>query len=338
MIIAIQRLLVLTMAMLLTQCTKPELTDFQNNWKRFSHYYIDQGRVIDTANDDISHSEGQGYGMLFAVKANDKKQFMQIWHWTKSTLLRSDNLFSWKYLPCESADRSCIIDANNATDGDILIAWSLLIAAEQWDNSKFAIQAKKILTSIEQKLIREQLGYKLILPGEFGFEQPGAIQVNLSYWVFPALDKFYQQTGNSLWADLIQSGEELLQKARFGRWQLPPDWVVIANDQFTFDGALSAEYGYNACRVPLYLGIAGKLDQKLAAPFLTFWQQSKIPATVNLINDSVSDYSYSAGMEAIAVATKLRFKGEAVSDLPEFSQETDYYSASLILLSQLLEL
>jgi hypothetical protein len=45
-------------------------------WRSYKRRFLsDQGRVIDTANGGISHSEGQGYGMLLAVAASDHETF-----------------------------------------------------------------------------------------------------------------------------------------------------------------------------------------------------------------------------------------------------------------------
>ncbi|MEQ5261408.1 glycosyl hydrolase family 8, partial [Morganella morganii] len=41
-----------------------QAADTQTGWQQFKERYIkDDGRVIDSANNNISHSEGQGYGM-----------------------------------------------------------------------------------------------------------------------------------------------------------------------------------------------------------------------------------------------------------------------------------
>jgi endoglucanase len=50
------------------------------------------GRVVDTAKGLISHSEGQGYGLLLAVAAGDRSTFDRIWGWTRANLaVRKDN-------------------------------------------------------------------------------------------------------------------------------------------------------------------------------------------------------------------------------------------------------
>lgn len=322
----------------LTQCSKVELTPFQQDWKIYKQYFLNSGRIIDTANQNISHSESQGYGMLFAVYADDSDQFNKIWGWTKNTLQRPDHLFSWKYVTSENGqcEKTCIPDPNNATDGDILIAWALYLAAEKWDNQNYYKQANTISEAIKSKLIRKKFGYYLLLPGEFGFESPdNRIQINLSYWVFPALQKFSEVSGDNLWENVYHSGIDLIQKMRLGKWNLPPDWAIISKDGIDLKGTVSQLYGYNACRIPIYLMLANQKEQSLISPFFTFWAQSRVPATVNLDNNSVSEYELSSGMKAISIATHTLVKNQPDPVLPKITKQTDYYSASLILLSQL---
>ncbi len=129
--------------------------------------------------------------MLFAVAANDKDTFDALWHWTKSTLMRDDGLFSWRYRPCVDNSAACIDDPNNASDGEILIAWALLRAHEQWGVRTYLEDAKAIVGAVEQKLLITNSNSVVLLPGEYGFtsEQAGkdSLQLNLSYWVFPAI-------------------------------------------------------------------------------------------------------------------------------------------------------
>ena len=68
-------------------------------WQYFKDQFIsDDGRVIDTQQQQISHSEGQGYGMLLAVKFNDQATFKKLWRWSQDNLqIRKDRLFAWKF-------------------------------------------------------------------------------------------------------------------------------------------------------------------------------------------------------------------------------------------------
>src|SRR5262249_8402767 len=63
-------------------------------WQNYRQRFVtDKGRVVDTANSMVSHSEGQGYGMLLAVAARDRAGFERIWNWTRANLMvRGDQL------------------------------------------------------------------------------------------------------------------------------------------------------------------------------------------------------------------------------------------------------
>jgi endo-1,4-beta-D-glucanase Y len=88
-----------------------------------------EGRVVDNANGGISHSEGQGYAMLIAERLDDRPTFETIWRWTQSNLLvRGDGLAAWRWSP----ETPHVADHNNATDGDLLIAWALAQASDRW--------------------------------------------------------------------------------------------------------------------------------------------------------------------------------------------------------------
>ena len=301
--------------------------------------FDNHGRIVDTANQDISHSEGQGYGMLLAAAAGDKTRFDKLWKWTKSTLQRHDKLFSWRYTPCKFHDARCVSGTNNATDGDELIAWALLRGAERWHNPAYKQEALTIISAIKQKLVIQAYGYTILIPAENGFpHKDGGIQLNLSYWIFPALQAFYKTTGDPIWQHLITSGTQLIAKARFGHWKLPPDWVRLTANGLTLKDTLTQEYGYNAVRIPLYLIWQDSFDPKLITPFLKFWDQSKVPATINLITNQAADYSYSTGMKAIAAVSNNRLGVQPRHTLPCLKPDMDYFSASLTLLSLLASL
>ena len=70
-------------------------------WLAFCGRFLrPDGRVVDTSNGGISHSEGQGYAMLAAVRADDQGSFVRMLAWTLGNLKRrEDNLCSWRYQP-----------------------------------------------------------------------------------------------------------------------------------------------------------------------------------------------------------------------------------------------
>jgi endoglucanase len=319
----------------LWSCQQRPPTAFQLSWNSYVERFYQNGRIVDTGNDNISHTEGQGYGMLFAVQADDQTRFDAMWRWTQDVMQRNDHLLSWQYTPCASEDKQCITDNNNASDGEILIIWALLRAGEKWHVKEYIQAADQLLAVTKDKLIVERFGETLILPGEYGFDKPDSLQVNLSYWVFPAFAHFYQHTSDPIWNKLIASGLSLMESARFGSAQLNPDWTIIYADHMSLDGAVSADYGFNACRIPLHLVWMNPNQNALLEPYLELWSQTFIPATVNLLDNSTSEYSYTQGMQSIHQLVQGLSDQQVGFSTMEFDEHTDYFSASLILLSSL---
>lgn len=97
-------------------------------WESYkSRFMMPDGRIIDTGNGNVSHTEGQGFAMLLAVANNDRPAFDKLWQWTDKTLRNKENgLFYWRYNPVAP---NPVADKNDATDGDTLIAWALAIVA-----------------------------------------------------------------------------------------------------------------------------------------------------------------------------------------------------------------
>ena len=177
-------------------------------WEAYKRAFITaQGRVVDTGNGDISHSEGQGYGMLLAVAANDRAAFDLIWGWTRANLMvRPDALFAWRW---EANARPAVADFNDAADGDILIAWALSEAGEAWRDAAYRVAARRTATDVAHKLIvKGAVLASLLLPGTVGFSakdrRDGPV-ANLSYWVFPAFARLKLVAPEVDWDGLTQA-------------------------------------------------------------------------------------------------------------------------------------
>ncbi len=180
------------------------------DWIHFKAKFLMQdGRVLDTGNGSVSHSEGQGYGMLFAVAANDKQSFQRIWNWTKQSLQNPQSqLFYWKFNPILSEP---LEDKNNATDGDILIAWALLKAGKKWGGT-YTEESEQIFQAVMNHTVIDFAGKKVLLPGAHGFRFDDYVYLNPSYFIFPAWKDFYAHTGSAELKALIEDSETLLSK------------------------------------------------------------------------------------------------------------------------------
>ncbi|TWB35723.1 endoglucanase [Nitrospirillum pindoramense] len=311
---------------------------FNSAWAAYRRRFVRAtGRVVDTGNHGISHSEGQGTGLLFAVAADDRDSFAAIWEWTQANLRRDDGLLAWRWLPDGPVS---VPDRNNAADGDLLTAWALARAARRWTVPDYRVAALRMAAAIRGKLLVPggRGGMPLLLPGTQGFQHEDGLTLNLSYYVFPAfqelaaLERMAAVPGaDQAWQAVARGGLDLIREARFGAHSLPPDWLLRHQDgELVPDPRFPPRFGYDAVRIPLYLALAGLLAPDLAAPFRALWLTAPPPGWVDLVTGAVAPYTEHGGYLSVA---KLIVDGAAPAR--DLTAEDDYFSASLTLFAQL---
>ncbi|SFF91931.1 endoglucanase [Novosphingobium sp. CF614] len=289
-----------------------------------------EGRVIDTGNGNISHSEGQSYGMILALHANDRPTFERIARWTEDTLGREDMaLHSWRYDPRDEANP--VSDPNNATDGDMVIAWALALAGERWGEAAWAERSVQVRAAIHSQCVLTRYDRALLLPGMAGFVETGQVTLNPSYFVWPALDLFTRLDGAATWSPVIRDCEEIARLARFGGHGLPSDWIVVTGRKDIIPApGRPPRFGFDAIRIALW-GIVGQRTD-LTQPIAAWWRQclaqhKAIPAWVDVVSGEEANYAVSNGGAAIAA----RLLGTpAPAQLAD-----DYFAAALQMLARL---
>lgn len=322
----------LTLASACARAEKRQGRGMKNDplWPAFKSAFLDpSGRIVDNGNGGISHSEGQSYALLFALWNDDRAAFDTVLGWTERTLARQDMaLYSWRYDPRSATP---VADPNNATDGDIAIAWALAEAGRHWRNPAYAERSKAIRAAIAEHLILERHDRQLLLPGLNGFDGAQAVTLNPSYYLWPALDLFRQLDGNARWGRVITDGEALLGRARFGPLALPTDWIdVTGRDSVVPAAGRPPRFGFDAIRAPLYAQAGGRLG--LVTPVRDFWRsyaanQRPTPAFVDVQSGEVAPYALSAGGMEIA----SRVMGTTP---PAGGLAPDYYAAVLQMLAR----
>jgi endo-1,4-beta-D-glucanase Y len=306
-------------------------------WLIFRKRYITpEGRVIDTGNANASHSEGQGWGMMGAQACDDRDTFTKIYEWTSHNLQRRpyDCLHAWRYRP---GDANPVADTNNATDGDLFIAAALARAAIRWNRPDYAVAAEKLARAI-LGLVRKAGARTVLLPGAVGFETADAFTINLSYYAFALFNDLAALAPSPLWDIVQRDGVALSLQGRFGRWNLPPDWLRVDRR----DGGLSLAMGwpprfsYDAIRVPLHLGWGRLAAGAVFESFGQYWNAPRLmpPAWVDLKTGEVAAYPAPTGICAVAAFVAMSYQG-ATGAIPSVNLANDYYSAGLVLLSRL---
>jgi len=312
--------------------TGPAACASGSDWDTFKKVFIEGGRVVDTGQGRISHSEGQGYGMLLAVAYDDRATFDRLWQWTqKNLMVRDDALLAWRWDP-----KGGVTDRNNAADGDILVAWALARAGEKWRSADYTAAAQRLALETRGKSLRKVAHGLVIVPGQEGFDKPDGMTINLSYWVFPAFRDLARVDPSPDWEEHARSGIAILGYSYFGRWRLPPDWLKLG-EVVTPGGPPPERFGYDAVRIPLYLVWGGRETDALLKPYRDFWGHferagSVQPAWTNLKDDSVDSGGATTGMKA--VAQMVREPQAKADSLPALDAGDSYYSAVLLLLAK----
>lgn len=304
------------------------------NWAAYkTRFVLPEGRVVDTGNGNISHSEGQGFAMVMATAYDDPDTFKKLWSWTDQTLSRPDTrLFRWRYEPAGDLH---VGDPNNALDGDLLIAWALLRGGERWRRSEYLQASAEIRKAILGKLLVRQGDRTLLAPGMDGFVHPDGLIINPSYAIMPALDAFAAREPRSPWPSVRDQALRALRDARFGAADLPVDWVRVdgAGAMWT-DPDRPPRFGFDAVRVPLYLCWSGRCGDATLDPVKRWWSSFRTagkpaPAWIDVRTGEVAPFPAPVGMASVAeLALTGRASAASIDD-------QDYYSSSLLILTQI---
>jgi endo-1,4-beta-D-glucanase Y len=201
-------------------------------------------------------SEGIGYGMLIAVNANHKDLFDGLWALVDSLIpvpaaggtVAGNNLLPW------SINSDCTAsDYNNATDGDLDIAMSLVQADQRWPGNGYLDNAIPIIKDILNKNTALSNGKRVLLTGA---KQPATDGGRPSYFAPAYYRVFIDIFGRAVyadpaqvtgWTELLNSTYSLLSAAQtgMGESKLWPDWWPL--DGSTAGGQA---FGWDACRAP----------------------------------------------------------------------------------------
>jgi endoglucanase len=300
------------------------------DWQAYRAKFVrEDGRVVDDGNGGISHSESQGYGLILAYLAGDRAGFERIWTFTRLELLiRDDGLAAWKWDPAANPH---VTDINNASDGDLLIAYALGLAGAAWKIPAYLVAGRKIATALGEKAVRREGGKLLLMPGVEGFnraDRPDGPVVNLSYWVFEAFPVMSRLAPGTDWAGLSDQGLALVDAfAKAGK--VFPEWTSLRDEPAPAAG-FEAVSGYNALRVPLYVLRAGLADRQRLATIQRAWEGG--PGIVDFASGRKTTPLPEPGYRMLQAGLACALSGARIPDDLRRFEPTLYYPSTLHLL------
>jgi endoglucanase len=249
-------------------------------WAEYKNQYIDQssGRTIDEQANGVTTSEGQSYTMLRSVWSNDRETFDKSWKWTKDNLSRpNDNLFSWLWGEDQNGKYGILTNKNGqnvAIDGDIDIAYSLILASRKWGEDSYKEEAKKIIYDVWDKTVINSNSGRLILASndlEKTFNKD-KIVVNPSYFSTYAFHEFAKVTTELPWGRLSDDCYYFLNQIfninsiEISKPILPFDWIEIDKTNLQINLSDNRKtYGYDATRIPWRVALDYELNRNIEA-------------------------------------------------------------------------
>lgn len=299
----------------------------------FMTLHYDSGRIIDhTEKADFTTSEGQSYGMFFALVQNDRERFDKMAAFVEKSLCGGsfrERLPAWKFEDGKIADR------NNATDSDLLIAYDLLEAARLWNEPRYREDALGILSLLKQTCVfSNQYMGPLMLPGTSGFVHDDEVVINPSYFPPFVMQRIGQEDPDfkDIYRAVMQAvvqGSGSGYVADFLSFNKRGDLVVKPDTVGSYD----------AVRFYMWLGITSKADpnRRILLPLYAnmvnrMLEERTIPTTVSLYDDSASGNGGTVFDAAMLTVTKGKIRDHLRTKLKarKFSSY-DYYAHALTL-------
>lgn len=234
-----------------------DVTSYYNSWK--SSYLKSSSKTsggyyvfTDGETDGITVSEAHGYGMVITAlmagyDSNAKNYYDGMYKFYKDHPSElDDDLMCWTISSSETSNSTA------ATDGDMDIAYSLLLAHYQWGSTSgidYLSEAKRVIAAIKRS---EMSTYsKRTLLGDWDDDD---YSTRSSDWMAGHMRAYADVTGDNFWNAAADTIYSLIKQVRNNSTGLLPDFVVYQNAQPAppgfLEGSNDGNYNWNACRDP----------------------------------------------------------------------------------------
>jgi endo-1,4-beta-D-glucanase Y len=263
------------------------LAEFYSQWKSiYLREGCGEGRVLVRTDGDgkptyggsakatITVSEAHGYGMLATVMMADvdadaHRLFDGMLRFFHDHPARSDpGLMAWNQVAdCTDAGED-VGGSNSATDGDLDIAYALLLAERRWGNGgtfDYGAEARRVLTAILAHEVNQP--GNILLIGDWaksGDDATYAATTRSSDFMQSHFAAFAERTGDRRWLDLrdaIYGVIATVGQKYSPRTGLMPDFIVGLPDKPKpapagfLEGDHDGAYSWNAARYPWRVGL-----------------------------------------------------------------------------------
>jgi endo-1,4-beta-D-glucanase Y len=235
---------------------------------------------------EITTSEAHGYGMIiFALMAGYDGQAKQYFDgmfnmFDKHRSKNNPNNMSWVIDKSESRSK----DEDSATDGDMDIAYALLLAHHQWGsngNIDYLSQARNIITKgVKAGAMSPETKRSLL-----GDSCDDQYATRASDWMTDHFKAYQKATSDNFWGEATKTVYDLIRDITVNyapSTGLMPDFIISRHARPAAPNFLEAktdgDYSWNACRYPWRLATdfahSGSPEARAAANKVVNWVKS----------------------------------------------------------------
>jgi endoglucanase len=213
-----------------------------------------QVRVIDHDAGERTTSEGQAYGMFFALVANDRSRFDGLLRWTEQNLANNDlsaHLPAWLWGRGKDGKWG-VLDGNSAADADLWMAYTLLEAGNAWNEPRYTKLGAALARRIAAEEVVQVPGLGTTLaPGRTGFQHEGSYRLNASYVPLQLVLRLGHLEPDGPWRQVAVTVPALVSdSAPHG---FASDWIEFKSDAGSQPAPTVGSY--DAIRVYLWAGM-----------------------------------------------------------------------------------
>ncbi len=249
-----------------------QVLHFYQSWKKqYIHAAIDPNQAYVFFEEEGSKlqsvSEGQGYGMIIetmmaGADPDAKETFDHLFNYVSAHPSNpKTTLMAWSQLR-NNTDK----DATSATDGDMDIAYALLLADSQW-GSKGAYNYKDSAIRMIRDIMRDEINaetYNVLLSDAVKPDSEDYYDTRSSDFMPLHFKLFEEATEDGRWRKVLNKNYSLfsqMQQIYSPDAGLVPDFIIAINHRPRpakaryLESRYDGYYSYNACRVPMRIAV-----------------------------------------------------------------------------------
>jgi endo-1,4-beta-D-glucanase Y len=205
-------------------------------WKSTSLVSCSDSEVY-VKTDDGGKVEAVGFGMLIFAYMGERKNFDGLYNFYKTNChSNAGDMMGW--IGKCGGNTSC-----SASDGDVDVAFSLIIASWQWPDGGYLDKAKVVITNLKKVVTPcgNVLALHMGITGTTVYN--GCNEVDISYYNPAAFREFAKVTGDSSWTQLAEDTYTILLAGANAT-------TGLVTDRQSVSGSPNGMYAYDACRTP----------------------------------------------------------------------------------------